>query len=345
MAAGALVIAAATLPALLGSYAALLVSRLLVGIGEGTVMAAGVLWLLRLAGSARRGRALGHSGLALFAGLTLGPLVSTMLGGDAQPRRVFVAAAILPLIGFAALLAADAGPVAGLAARREPARIARAVVRPGAGLLLVNLGYAALLAFGAHGLGGNGAALLPVYAVTVIAVRLLGASLLDRLGGTRTLSLAAPTGAVGLAAIALLPPLGALAGAVVLGVGQALIVPALGLLAIEATPPNRHGAASGLFYAGFDLGVGLGGPLAGAVAGLAGPSAALLTGAAAVALVRPAAAPLRSPRDGADPGRSGRARRGRRSPRETGSGRGRWPRRSRVGAHRAGPGGPARRRA
>ena len=78
-----------------------------------------------------------------------------------------------------------------------------------------------------------------------------------------------------------------------LAAGQGVAVPALGLLALERVPPARHGAASGLFFAFFDAGVAAGGPLSGAVAGLASPAAALAVSAGAVlgaGCCRPAAA-------------------------------------------------------
>jgi predicted MFS family arabinose efflux permease len=53
--------------------------------------------------------------------------------------------------------------------------------------------------------------------------------------------------------------------------------------------PEQHGAAAGLFFAFFDAGVGLGGPLAGAAAGATSGSGALLTVAPAVALAAPIA--------------------------------------------------------
>jgi hypothetical protein len=77
-----------------------------------------------------------------------------------------------------------------------------------------------------------------------------------------------------------------LAATSVLAAGQALAVPALGLLALRGVPASRHGAASGVFFAFFDLGVGLGGPATGAAASLSRtPAGALLAAAAAVALV------------------------------------------------------------
>jgi hypothetical protein len=126
--------------------------------------------------------------------------------------------------------------------------------------MLVNVGYAAMLAFGG--------------AVT------------------------APTAAAGLVIVATGP---ALPGAVLLGAGQALAAPALGLLALANVAPAHHGAAAGTFFAWFDAGVGLGGPAAGFLAHLGGPSGALIVAAAAVAAtgfiarvstIRPDAGPL-----------------------------------------------------
>src|SRR5215212_3453586 len=55
--------ALAGLPLLAGHPTGVLVaSRLGAGAGEGVMMSAAVLWLLRLAGEGRRGRALGHIG-------------------------------------------------------------------------------------------------------------------------------------------------------------------------------------------------------------------------------------------------------------------------------------------
>jgi hypothetical protein len=79
------------------------------------------------------------------------------------------------------------------------------------------------------------------------------------------------------------------AGVIVLAAGQALAVPALGVLALRRVPEARHGAAAGLFFAWFDAGVGLGGPVSGLLAHLAGPSGALAGAAVAVAATAPVA--------------------------------------------------------
>ena len=69
-------------PAFVDSLGCCSLSRLLVGAGEAAMMAATVLWLLRLAGPERRGRAMGHVGLANYAGLTVGPLLAQALSGQ-----------------------------------------------------------------------------------------------------------------------------------------------------------------------------------------------------------------------------------------------------------------------
>ena len=160
MIAGALVMAVGTIPAFVRSLGVLILSRLIVGAGEAMMMAASVLWLLRLAGPERRGRAMGHIGLANYAGLTIGPPLSQALSGQSHPARVWVTAAVLPLI--AAALAAVLGRTPDRALAPDPAReqhdeieptrqrsTLRATLRPGLGLMLVNFGYVAVLSFGA----------------------------------------------------------------------------------------------------------------------------------------------------------------------------------------------------
>src|SRR3954447_26756572 len=171
LAAGAVVMAVGVAPALVSSgTSTLLVSRLLVGAGEGAMMSAAVLWLLRLAGPSRRGQALGHIGLANYAGLTVGPLIAAAVG--LERAAVMVAAAVLPLLGVA---------VAARAERPEPEEapsdagdsVLASVLLPGIGLMLVNGGYVAFLAFGGEVAGT--ALVVPLFAAGVIAVRTLGA--------------------------------------------------------------------------------------------------------------------------------------------------------------------------
>ena len=290
---GAIVMTLGAPIALSETLGMLIVSRLVVGAGEGLMMSAAALWLLRLGGEHRRGRSLGHVGLANYGGLVAGPLLAVALSGERHPSRVFLLGIALPLAG--GLLAFVAGRTAGEAHERaaeERASVREVLgwtLRPGLGLMLVNVGYAALISFGASALAANGAGgaglVLPVFAAVVIVVRGLAGSVPDRVGPERTLLLACPLAAAGLCGVGLAPLTAlAVASIVVLSAGQALAVPALGAIALRGAPSSQHGAAAGLFFAWFDAGVGLGGPIAGVAAHLSNATGAMFAAGVAVAL-------------------------------------------------------------
>ena len=80
--------------------AGLIAARLVLGAGEGTVFTAGSAWIVDLAPPERRGRVIGLYGLAVWGGLSVGPLIGELLlhasgytlvwlfaGGDAAGRR------------------------------------------------------------------------------------------------------------------------------------------------------------------------------------------------------------------------------------------------------------------
>jgi MFS family permease len=302
--AGAIVMAIGTIPAFVRSLGLLIASRLVVGAGEAAMMAATVLWLLRLAGPERRGRAMGHVGLANYAGLTVGPLLAQALSGQQHPTRVWIVAAILPLLAAASAAVLGRSPDRGVApepAAEEPEpdptdqrSTLRATLRPGLGLMLVNFGYVAVLSFGAAAATERGTGIaslvIPVFGVGVIASRTILAGVPDRFGAARTLTVAVTLEAAGLAgmAAATSPPL-ALFALVAMAVGQGLAVPSLGLLALASVPPSRHGRTAGAFFAYFDAGVGLGGPIVGLAARAADPTGGLFAAAGAVLATAPVA--------------------------------------------------------
>ncbi len=59
--------------------AGLIVARLVLGAGEGAVYTAGSAWIVDLAPEERRGRVLGLYGLAVWGGLSVGPLLGEVL--------------------------------------------------------------------------------------------------------------------------------------------------------------------------------------------------------------------------------------------------------------------------
>ena len=88
----------------------------------------------------------------------------------------------------------------------------------------------------------------------------------------------------------------ALLGALIVGVGFSMLFPSLALMVVGEVAEDHRGSAMGAFTAFFDVGVGLGGPIAGATAALAGYSAVFyLSALAALGTAVLAAIPERAP--------------------------------------------------
>jgi MFS family permease len=287
-----------------GSVAGLVGARLVVGIGEGAVYTAGATWAVDLAPEDRRGLALGLFGLSVWGGLSLGPLAGELLRANVGYDAVWILTAALPLAGAVVAVRLPEPPRPAGDSRPGPlAFFPRAARRPGVALALANIGYAALAGFvvlhlSARGIGG-GATVFTAFAVAVFASRLVLSRVPDRAGAQPTATAAGLLEAVGLLIIALAGSLAvALVGAVVVGVGFSMLFPSLALMVVGEVGDDRRGSALGAFTAFFDIGVGLGGPIAGATASLAGYPAVFVLGAVAAfgtAALAATTGPLRRP--------------------------------------------------
>ena len=87
----------------------------------------------------------------------------------------------------------------------------------------------------------------------------------------------------------------ALAGALVTGLGCALVFPALGVAALKRVLPANRGSAMGAFVAFLDIAYGLSGPAAGAIAGQFGYATVYLFGFVCALLGAALVATARSP--------------------------------------------------
>jgi MFS family permease len=257
----------------------LVLSRFVVGAGEGMVYTAGAAWIVDMSPPDRRGRIIGLYGLAIWGGLSIGPPVGELLLDQFDYEAVWAFTLIAPLLGalIAMRIPESYAPVeierpAGRGARLR-SLIATESLVPGAALAMTIVGYATLASFIVLHVDdrdiGNGALVFTSFAATVVAMRIFGGWIPDRYGGARTAAAAAAIAGCGSLAIAFAQSLFAvLAGAVLMGAGFALIFPSLALLVINRVPEERRGAAMGTFTAFFDIGVGVGSPLAGMAAAL-----------------------------------------------------------------------------
>jgi MFS family permease len=268
----------------------LIAARLVLGAGEGALFTAGSAWIVDLAPEERRGRVIGLYGLAVWGGLSAGPLFGELIKHAGGYTAVWIFAAAAPLLG-AAIAARVPDPFRPRpeSAHGRQALIAREAIRPGVALAMGSIGYAAVASFVVLHLDdrgvGHGALVFGAFATMVVLTRLVGGNLPDRIGPARVATAAALVEALGLATIAIAQSLPvALLGALAMGAAFSLLYPSLSLIVVDQVPEARRGAALGTFTAFFDAGVGIGAPLAGVAAALTSYEGAfLLVAAVAVA--------------------------------------------------------------
>lgn len=264
--------------------AGLIVARLILGAGEGGVYTAGSAWIVDLAPEDRRGRVLGLYGLAVWGGLSVGPLLGELLLDAGGYSLVWIVAAALPVLGALFALAAR-DPFVPLAHAEPHPLIAPEAIGPGFAVGLASFGYAAVATFivlhlESRGVG-HGATVFAAFAAMIVLTRLVFGDLPDRMGAA-PVAIAATIGeAFGLLLIAVAHSLPvAILGGVAMGSAFALLNPSLMLIALGRVSQRARGAAMGTYTAFFDAGVGLGAPIAGAVAALTSYEGAFLFAAA-----------------------------------------------------------------
>ena len=259
----------------------LVLARLFLGAGEGALFTGSVGWILAHTEQSRRGKVAGHFGLSMWMGLASGPMLGTALLAIGSYRDVWIAASIMPMLAW--VLVASTRPedrVASGGANIRRALFPRAAWVPGASGVFASIGYGIIAAFlvprFAH-LGFAGQNLgLTACGIAFMITRFLGSGYADRFGGRRVLLSAFLIEAVGLAGLFLTDVEWlAFASTALTGAGLSLLIPSLTSLVTEAANPRERTAALGAVTSAWDLGVAVGGPLGGLVAGAsdAGPFA------------------------------------------------------------------------
>jgi MFS family permease len=212
---------------------------------------------------------------------------------------VWLFAAAAPLLGAAIAWRIPENYVPHPGVHDDRRLISREALRPGLGLSLAIVGYATMAAFLVLHLDeegvGHGAAIFTAFAASVVGMRVLGGGLPDRYGSIPCIVGAGIGEAAGLVVIAEAGSTAVAAvGAVGMGAGFALLFPSLALLVVNRVPEERRGVAMGTFTAFFDLGMGVGSPIAGAAAAVGGYEAAFLFAAACALATIAVAVSLRS---------------------------------------------------
>jgi predicted MFS family arabinose efflux permease len=285
--AAALAVGALAVPATT-STAALFALRVLQAVGYVAFTTAGTALVVALVAPEERGRRLAVFGAAANVAITVTPALVGLLLGVAPTWAGLLAAGALALLGgvlaYRLPPASTAGaPVVWTVPRRLwPAMAASA---------LLGAGFAAFFQFAPILADRRGAVspglLYLAYGLAIIATRLVGGRLIDRLDVGRVVALAAGLTALGhalIAATSTAAPL--LVAPLLIAAGGGLFHPAL-IAHHAALLPGAPGRASAAFYVAFDLGIGAGSWLFGLALELAGLPGLYWTAAALSAAVLP----------------------------------------------------------
>ncbi|HEV2324109.1 MAG TPA: MFS transporter [Terracidiphilus sp.] len=276
-----LIVAAALHRSTVLSVAALIVSRLILGVGESLGSTGATLWGITSAGLEHTAKVIGYNGVCTYGGMALAAPLGVVLY---QRWGLTAIGAITVLIAGSSIL---------LALRKEPVPVTASgehlpftgvlgrVAPHGMGLALGGVSYSVLATFvtlyyASH--HWNGAALcLTAFGLAYIVVRLLLIRTISHFGGFPVAMVSLLVEAAGMVLLWLAPaPWMALAGSAISGFGLSLVFPAIGVEAVKRVPEQSRGTALGVYTAFADVSFFLTGPIAGAVIGWYGYPSAFL---------------------------------------------------------------------
>jgi MFS family permease len=279
---GAVLMAAAALYSIPWlSLSILMLSRLVLGIGESLGSTGSTLWGITSAGSASTAKVISFNGISTYGAMALGAPLGVVLDslcGNPQLGLASIGLLTMLVCAFSFSLAIRKSPVPVTHGERLPFHDVMFRVAPhGFGLALGGMGYSVLATFVTLFYASRhwtGAALcLTSFGLAFILARLLFIQTINRFGGYPVAITCLAVESLGMLLLwRSTSPLMAFYAAGLTGFGFSLVFPALGVEAVKRVSINNRGSALGVFTAFSDVSFFLTGPLAGAVIGLYGYS-------------------------------------------------------------------------
>jgi len=282
-ASGALLVAAAVLHSIHWlSFAVLILSRLVLGIGESLGSTGSTLWGITSAGQESTAKVISFNGISTYGAMALGAPLGVIL--DQMWGLTSIGLLTMLVGGVSLVIAYRKPPVAVVHGEHLPfAHVLGRVAPHGMGLALGGVCYSVLATFitlfyaSRH---WNGAALcLTSFGVAFIVARLLFIQAINNFGGFPVAMVCLSVESMGMFLLwQATSPWMAMAGAALGGFGFSLVFPAIGVEAVKRVTAHNRGTALGVYTAFSDVSFFLTGPLAGAVIGAYGYASVFLFG-------------------------------------------------------------------
>lgn len=273
-ASGALLVSAAALFAFhlqWLSVLSLILSRLVLGVGESLGSTGATLWGITSAGSESTARVISWNGISTYGAMALGAPLGVILDEQWGLESLGIFTIVMGAVSL--IVAARKAPAPVVEGKHLPfAHVLSRVAPHGMGLALGGVCYSVLATFVTLFYASrhwNGAALcLTVFGIGFIVARLLFIQTVNRFGGFPVAMACLAVDSAGMLLLWLSSsPWMALAGAALGGFGFSLVFPAIGVEAVKRVPESNRGAALGVYTAFADVSFFMVGPIAGAVIG------------------------------------------------------------------------------
>lgn len=296
-----------------GVLVLIVVARLLSGAGDALFTTAAMAWVVDVSRPERRARDMSTIGMALWLGLAFGPQWGVFARERAGYDGVWLGATGFVLLAgvLVWLIGPPAKPRRAAVAERG-VQVPRGAILPALAMLFICYGNGVFEAFGivhmtgrgvpgGAGLGGA-ASVFTVVAVTTFAGRFAGGVLADRYSPRPVAIVGALTiaCAYGVVAVATSFAVAALGGAL-LGIGLALIYPALALVVTRSVGASERGAGLGVFLASLDVTFAVGPLIGGLIVGVTSTETALFSGVAVALASLPIVVAAGNPPVGEEP--------------------------------------------
>ena len=284
---GALLAAVATAACtLIDSRWGLLPLRGLQGIGEAAVFVGAATSISDLAPPGRGAEAASYFSVAVFAGLGIGPVISeSVIGVDRFDAGLWAAAGFAVLASVLAMLT-PAGVKHHDANTGRGERFHRTAIPTGLVLALGVGGFVTFTAFMPEysvsvGLSGS-KWVFATYAAVCLLIRVVAATVPDRIGHARAVTIALSFMAAGLTMLFFWPhPLGVFVSTIIMAIGISFNYPSLMAMTVDSVPENERVRAISTFTMFFEIGTACGALMFGTLADFTSKRAAFLGGASA----------------------------------------------------------------
>jgi MFS family permease len=264
------------------SLGILLLSRVILGLGESLLITGALAWGVGLLGPAKAGRVMAWNGMAMYGAIAASAPLSSLIKIQLGFPFVMGTTILMALLAFLISLTIPAIPATGK--ERIPFySVLNKVWRAGLGLSLSAVGFAALAGFAILYFKQQGweyaSLVMTIFGAAFILARIFFAHAPDKYGGKKVALVSIFIELIGQVLVwQALSPAVALVGSALTGFGYSLAFPAFGVEAIRKIEPQYKGVALGAYVAFFDLALGVTGPLAGLVATGFGYSSVYLFG-------------------------------------------------------------------